>query len=96
MPQREYQVYKGLQRPLVFKMFKGKFIYWAMASVLVGILIGGITSAAVNSILGVFLMLIITGAGMAFTLSKQKDGLYNKSLHNGSLIFPPKCLFTDE
>ena len=31
MQTEEFAVYKGLQRPLVFKMFKGKFIYYGAA-----------------------------------------------------------------
>ena len=45
-----YNVYKGLQRPLVFKAFKGKYIYWGIG-ILVGSLVLGIIIVVTVSML---------------------------------------------
>jgi hypothetical protein len=89
MKNESYPIYKGLQRPLVFKMFKGKYIYYAMASIGTGILFGGIISAAVNSILGVILLAVISGLGIAYTMHEQSLGLYRKKKIKGIFIVPP-------
>ena len=76
---RKYPVYKGLQRPLIFKGFKGKFIYWGIASLLAGLVLGALTMSLVSMWLGaVFLIGAIVG-GLLFTAARQKGGLHTKS-----------------
>lgn len=76
--EESYEVYKGLQRPLVFKGFKGKFIYW-MAG---GVLTSFILSAAVNFFLGAFgaicFGMVSVGSVIFYINKKQKDGIYSK------------------
>ncbi len=90
MERKNYPLYKGLQRPLVFKVFKGKFIYWAMGSVLAGIVCGGLFGAFVNQLFGLAAMLGISLPLLLYTLHKQKQGLYSKRKEFGVFIFPPK------
>lgn len=90
MEKKNYSLYKGLQRPLVFKVFKGKFIYWAMGSVLSGIVFGGLIGAFVNQIMGFLSMLGISVPLLMYTLNKQKKGLYNKKKDFAIFIFQPK------
>ena len=45
---RKFAVYKGLQKPLIFKGFKGKFIYWGIASLLAGLVFGALTMTLIN------------------------------------------------
>jgi putative exporter of polyketide antibiotics len=87
---KSYSLYKGLQRPLVFKVFRGKFIYWAMGSVLAGIVCGGLIGAFVNQIVGFLSMLGISVPLLMYTLNKQKHGLYNKRKDFMIFIFSPK------
>lgn len=96
MSVEEFPVYKGLQRPLVFKSFKGRFIYWALGSVLAGILIGGVVSATINSIVGIILMIIIGLSGLGYTLNKQKKGLYVKRTDNAIIVMKPKYRIKNE
>lgn len=88
--QKSYSLYKGLQRPLVFKVFKGKFIYWAMGSVLAGIVCGGLIGAFISQIAGLMAMLGISVPLLMYTLNRQKQGLYNKRKDFIIFIFPPK------
>ena len=90
MEKKSYSIYKGLQRPLVFKVFKGKFIYWAMGSVLAGIISGGLIGAFFSQVAGLLAMLCISVSLLLYTLGKQKQGLYNKRKDFAIFIFPPK------
>jgi hypothetical protein len=76
---RRYPVYKGLQRPLIFKGFKGKFIYWGIASLLTGLVLGALTMSLVSMWLGAVILIGSVVGGLLFTASKQKDGLHTKS-----------------
>lgn len=78
-----FNVYKGLQKPLVFKAFKGKFIYWGVGSVLGAVIIGGFTMAYVGSVVGGIVMVGLLVGGFLFTASNQKKGLYTKTKSNG-------------
>jgi large-conductance mechanosensitive channel len=88
--QMQYALYKGLQRPLVFKMFKGKYIYWAMGSIIAGVIIGGVISALVSSLVGIICFTAITVSLTFFTISKQKKGLHAKKREKAMYIIQPK------
>lgn len=80
---RKYPVYKGLQKPLIFKGFKGKFIYWGLGFLLAGLVLGALTMSLINMWLGA---LVLTGCivgGLLFTAGKQKGGLHAKSRRTG-------------
>ncbi len=79
---RNFAVYKGLQRPLIFKGFKGKFIYWGLASLLSGLVLGALTMSLVNMWLGAMVLLACIAGGLFFTAGKQKGGLHTKSRAN--------------
>jgi mannitol-specific phosphotransferase system IIBC component len=86
----KYPLYKGLQHPLVFKMFKGKYIYWALGSIIAGIVTGGIISATVSSVVGIMCMALISAPLLLFVITKQKKGLHTKNKYTGALIHSPK------
>ncbi len=76
---RKFAVYKGLQKPLTYKAFKGKFIYWGIASLLSGLVLGALTMSLVNMWLGAVVLVGCIAGGLAFTAGKQKGGLHTKS-----------------
>jgi hypothetical protein len=78
----KYAVYKGLQKPLIFKGFKGKFIYWGIASLLTGLVIGALTMTLINMWLGAIVLIGCIVGGLLFTAGKQKGGLNTKSRAN--------------
>ena len=83
---RKYAVYKGLQKPLIFKGFKGKFIYWGLGFLLTGLVLGALTMSLINMWLGA---LVLTGCiigGLLFTAGKQKGGLHVKNRGTGIII----------
>jgi hypothetical protein len=79
---KHFPVYKGLQKPLIFRGFKGKFIYWGIGSLLAGLVVGSLTMSLVNMWLGTILLIGCITGGLLFTASKQKQGLHSKSRSN--------------
>lgn len=88
MSLKEFNLYKGLQKPLVFKAFKGKFIYWGVGAILGGLLSCMILSALLGILPGILSLILILGAGLGFTAYKQKDGLHEKTNSVGVYILP--------
>ncbi|MFL0137689.1 DUF4133 domain-containing protein [Tenacibaculum maritimum] len=85
-----YLVYKGLQKPLVFKGIKGKFIYWSAG----GILTSFFLSFGFNYLLGAFPALLIAmcliGGLMFYVNKKQKnEGIYSKDKTFGVIRINP-------
>jgi fumarate reductase subunit D len=74
----KFAVYKGLQKPLVFKGFQGKFIYWGLASLLSGLILGALVMSMVSMWLGAFVLVVCILVGLLFTAHKQKGGLHAK------------------
>ncbi|UOE47830.1 plasmid transfer protein [Mucilaginibacter sp. SMC90] len=82
----KYAVYKGLQKPLIFKGFKGKFIYWGIGFLLAGLVFGALTMSLINMWLGAFVLIGCIVGGLLFTASKQKKGLHVKTRSKHILI----------
>jgi len=82
----EFSVYKGLQKPLVFKAFKGKFIGWGLGSIISGLLLCLIISSTVSLFAGIMVLVVFTGGGLTLTATQQKKGLHSKAKHTGLFI----------
>ena len=89
MHTEEFAIYKGLQRPLVFKMFKGKFIYYAAGVLVSGIIIAGLTTAIISSIVGLVVLFAITVPGLLYVINQQKEGLHGKKRERAIFIHKP-------
>jgi hypothetical protein len=83
---KRFAVYKGLQRPLIFRGFKGKFIYWGIGSLLTGLVLGALTMSLVSMWLGAFVLVGCITGGLLYTASKQKKGLHSKRRSAGIYI----------
>lgn len=81
-----YPIYKGLQKPLVYRGFKGKFIYWGIGSLVAGLLTGGLTGAMTNMYLGGAVTIILICAGLGYTFYRQRCGLHSKTRNQGIFI----------
>jgi flagellar biosynthesis protein FliR len=90
MEQLTYALYKGLQRPLIFKFFKGKYIYWALGTLVAGIITGGIISAVVSAFAGLASLLGVSLPLLFYTISKQKQGLHSKAKDTAIYMIAPK------
>jgi hypothetical protein len=85
-----FEVYKGLQKPLVFKSLKGRYIYWGLSCVVSGFLAAVLLSVVVNFFCGLLALLVITGGGMGYTALQQKKGLHRKTRSSGIYILPTR------
>ena len=83
---RQFQVYKGLEMPLVYRGFKGKYIYWGVGALLAGLVIGALTMALVNMWLGLIVLIAGIAGGLVFIAGKQKKGLHIKARPTGVFI----------
>jgi len=86
---RKFAVYKGLQKPLVFKGFQGKFIYWGLASLLCGLVLGALIMSLVSMWLGAIVLVSCILGGLLFTAHKQKGGLHAKRRDHHIFILKP-------
>ncbi len=89
-----FVIYKGLQRPIVFKMLKGKYIYWGVGSLIAGLGIGGVVAATVSSIVGVIVAGVVAVPLFMYTLARQKKGLDSKTVNRGIFIVSPESSLT--
>ena len=83
----DYPVFKGLQRPLEFLGFQGRYIYWAAGTAggaIVGFIIGYV---AVSFVVALVVATAILAFGGVMTLLKQRKGLHSKNEEKGIFIF---------
>ena len=83
----DYPVFKGLQRPLEFLGFQGRYIYWAAGTAggaIFGFIIGYV---AVGFIVALVVCTIILAFGGVMTFVKQRKGLHSKKEEKGIFIF---------
>jgi hypothetical protein len=85
---KRFAIYKGLQKPLIFRGFKGKFIYWGLGSLLAGLVLGALTMSLVNMWLGAMVLIATIVGGLFYIAGKQKKGLHDKSRAKGVYIHP--------
>lgn len=89
MIENNYKIYKGLQKPLVFKGFKGKFIYWALGGCGISIVIGGIIAATISNLVGTLIIIVLAIGTLMYVTKKQKEGLYSRQKSYGLFIIQP-------
>jgi len=83
----DYPVFKGLQRPLEFLGFQGRYIYWAAGTAggaIVGFIIGYV---AVSFVVALVVATAILAFGGVMTFLKQRKGLHSKNEEKGIFIF---------
>lgn len=83
----DYPVFKGLQRPLEFLGFQGRYIYWAAGTAGGGIVAFIIGYIAVGFILALVLLTLTLAFGGVMTFIKQRKGLHSKNEEKGIFIF---------
>lgn len=84
-----FYLYKGLKKPLVFFGLKGKYIFYAVGVIGVGV----VSSLALSKIglIGSLLGLGITAGGVYLIFKRQdKRGLYDKTKNENQIYIFPK------
>ena len=81
----DFPVFKGLQKPLEFMGFQGRYIYWA-AGTAGGAIVGFIIAYCLSGfVVGLVVFAISTGAALIFL--KQRKGLHTKKSDQGVYIY---------
>lgn len=84
---KQFPIYRGLQKPLIYRGFQGKFIGWAIASLVLSLVLGGAIGCMTNMSLGGFICIGGFIGGLMFTTHQQKKGLHFKTRHRGVFQF---------
>jgi hypothetical protein len=84
-----YEIYKGLQKPLVFKGFKGRYIYWMGGGLLGSFMLCVLFCVAIGYIVGGIVLIVgVVGTGMLVN-KRQKSGVHSKTRTKGFIYFNP-------
>ena len=76
-----YPVFKGLQKPLEFMGFQGRYITWAACAVGGAILGFIIAYCILGFVVGLVVLAISLSSGAALIFFKQKKDLHTKKEH---------------
>ena len=83
----DYPVFKGVQKPLEFMGFQGRYIYWAAGTV-GGAIVGFIIAyCLVGFVVGLIVLVVAISAGAALIFLKQRKGLHTKKSDQGVYIY---------
>ena len=83
----EYQMFKGLQRPLEFKGLQGRYITWAAVTAGVGILGFMLVYALVGFLVALAFAAVSISSGIGLIMVKQRKGLYSKKNDKGIYVY---------
>jgi hypothetical protein len=81
-----FNAYKGLQKPLMFRGFKGKFIYMGFGSIIGALILCIIVSTVTSFMWGGLTLVVVMVGGLALTATQQKKGLHQKDNRKGVFI----------
>lgn len=84
---KQFSIYKGLQKPLIYRGFKGKFIYWGIGSLVLSLVLGGTVGCMTKMYVGGIVSICMAVGCFFFTSQQQKKGLHFKTRHRGVFQF---------
>ena len=83
----DFPVFKGLQKPLEFMGFQGRYIYWA-AGTAGGAIVGFIIAyCLLGFVVGLVVIVFAISTGVALIFLKQRKGLHTKKSDQGVYIY---------
>lgn len=83
----DFPVFKGLQKPLEFMGFQGRYIYWAAATA-GGAIVGFIIAyCLLGFVVGLVVLVFAISTGAALIFLKQRKGLHTKKSEQGVYIY---------
>lgn len=86
----DFPVFKGLQKPLEFMGFQGRYIYWAAGTAggaIVGFIIAYCFLGFVVGLVGLVVLVFAISTGAALIFLKQRKGLHTKKSDQGVYIY---------
>ena len=84
---KEFPVFKGLQRPLEFLGFQGRYIVWAALTAGGSILSFFICFISFGFLVALIVVTSILAFGSVMIFLKQRKGLHSKKEEKGIFIF---------
>lgn len=85
-----YKISKGVQKPIMFKGFKGKYIYMAGGILLTALVEMVVFSSFIGFLLSMIIGIAIGTIGIAYVLRTQTKGLYKKNNKKGVFLVKNK------
>ncbi len=82
-----YPMFKGLQKPLEFMGFQGRYITWAASAVGGAILGFIIVYCVIGFVAGLIVLVASLGIGAALIFFKQRKGLHTKKEEHGVFVY---------
>jgi hypothetical protein len=82
-----YKIFKGVQKPIEFKGFKGKYIYMGLGGGFAVIVFCGILFAVSGFLTGISCLFVCLPGWFFYLSRKQKRGLTSKNNKSGVIIF---------
>ncbi len=83
----DFPVFKGLQKPLEFMGFQGRYIYWA-AGTASGAIVGFIIAyCLLGFVVGFVVLVFAISTGTALIFLKQRKGLHTQKSDQGVYIY---------
>lgn len=80
---KEYPVFKGVQKPLIFMGLAGRYIAWAAAGALGCFLLFAISFAVFGLGAGILALALGLSSTMGLISYRQKKGLHTKRIMEG-------------
>ncbi|RYE27011.1 MAG: DUF4133 domain-containing protein [Sphingobacteriaceae bacterium] len=84
---KQFNIYKGLQKPLIYRGFQGKFIAWGVGALIISVVAGGAIGSLTSMTYGGFICVAGFVSGLVITSQQQKKGLHYKTRHRGIFRF---------
>ncbi len=82
-----YKIFKGVQKPIEFKGFKGKYIYMGLGGGFAVIVLCGVLFATFGFLTGTGCLFVCLPGWFFYLSRKQKRGLTSKNNTSGVIIF---------
>jgi len=81
-----YKIHKGVSKPIMFKGFKGNYIYMAGGCLGLAIVVMIFLSSSLGFIVSSVISIVIGGGGISLILKKQSKGMGGGKKHTGIYI----------
>ena len=83
---QSYKLYRGLQKPLVFKGLKGRYIFIGAGAGIGSLLVSILCSTMIGLAVGGIALFMCAGLSFFFIMRAQAKGLHDKSVGAGLYI----------
>ena len=83
----EFQMFKGLQKPLEFLGLQGRYITWAAVTAGVGLLGFMVVYAITGFLVALVFAVVSISVGTGLIMVRQRRGLYSKKVDKGIFIY---------